>query len=68
VAERFGAKIELGEVSTPSTHPKPIPRGRITAKAVLVATGSDYRKIGVPGEMEYYTAAYTTVPPATALL
>jgi len=24
------------------------------AKAVLVATGSDYKKVGVPGEQEYY--------------
>jgi thioredoxin reductase (NADPH) len=24
------------------------------AKAILIATGSDYKKIGVPGELEYY--------------
>ncbi len=57
-AERFGAKIELGEVLKISKADKLIKlettSGEIKAKAVLVATGSDYRKIGVPGEMEYY--------------
>jgi thioredoxin reductase (NADPH) len=57
-AERFGAKIELGEVNKISKHGNLIKldttSGEITAKAVLIATGSDYRKIGVPGEMEYY--------------
>jgi thioredoxin reductase (NADPH) len=57
-AERFGAKIELGEVSAISAE-KGLKRlettsGPIYAKAVLIATGSDYRKIGVPGEMEFY--------------
>jgi thioredoxin reductase (NADPH) len=28
--------------------------GDIYAKSVLIATGSDYNKIGVPGEAEYY--------------
>ncbi len=57
-AERFGAKIELGEVQKVFKDGNVIKlsttSGEITAKAVLVATGSDYRKIGVPGEMEYY--------------
>jgi len=57
-AERFGAKIELGEVSKISKEGNLIKlettSGQITAKAVLIATGSEYRKIGVPGEMEYY--------------
>ncbi len=57
-AERFGAKIELGEVSSLKKEDNLIKlnttSGEITAKAVLVATGSEYRKIGVPGEMEYY--------------
>lgn len=57
-AERFGAKIELGEVQKITKEGDLIKldttSGEITAKAVLVATGSDYRKIGVPGEMEYY--------------
>src|SRR6266404_1959802 len=57
-AERFGAKIELGEVSKISKEGNLIKldttSGEMSAKAVLIATGSDYRKIGVPGEMEYY--------------
>jgi len=57
-AERFGAKIELGEVINLKKDGDFIKldttEGEITAKAVLIATGSDYRKIGVPGEMDYY--------------
>src|SRR5258706_10491525 len=57
-AERFGAKLELGEVQKVIKRDDLIKlqttSGEITAKAVLIATGSDYRKIGVPGEMEYY--------------
>lgn len=57
-AERFGAKIELGEVMSISKDKDLIKldttSGGISAKAVLVATGSEYRKIGVPGELEYY--------------
>lgn len=57
-AERFGAKIELGEVMNITTEGNlkklDTTEGDIYAKAVLIATGSDYRKIGVPGEIEYY--------------
>ncbi|MGH7156595.1 MAG: NAD(P)/FAD-dependent oxidoreductase [Candidatus Saccharimonadales bacterium] len=57
-AERFGAKIELGEVTALKKEDNIIKlqttSGEITAKAVLIATGSEYRKIGVPGEMDYY--------------
>lgn len=57
-AERFGAKIELGEVSKISKEGDNIKLtttdGDILAKAVLIATGSDYKKIGAPGEQEYY--------------
>jgi thioredoxin reductase (NADPH) len=57
-AERFGAKIELGEVAKVRKDGNLLKlettSGEITAKAVLVATGSEYRKIGVPGEMDYY--------------
>ncbi len=56
-AERFGAKIELGEVMslTDEGELKKLgtTSGEIFAKAVLIATGSEYRKIGVPGEEEY---------------
>lgn len=57
-AERFGAEIELGEVlgikSEDGLHKLDTTSGEIVAKAVLIATGSEYRKIGVPGEEEYY--------------
>lgn len=57
-AERFGAKIEFGEVTGLEKSGENITvrttEGDLQAKAVLVATGSDYKKIGVPGEAEYY--------------
>lgn len=57
-AERFGAVIELGEVTklTDEGQFKKLETtsGDMYAKAVLIATGSDYKKIGVPGEVEYY--------------
>ncbi len=57
-AERFGAKIELGEVT--SIHDEgeykrlETTSGDMQARAVLIATGSDYKKVGCPGEAEYY--------------
>ena len=57
-AERFGAKIELGEVLGIKTEDGlqklDTTSGEVYAKALLIATGSEYRKIGVPGEQEYY--------------
>lgn len=57
-AERFGANIELGEVTKIIDEGKykklETTSGDIFAKTVLIATGSDYKKIGVPGEKEYY--------------
>jgi len=57
-AERFGANIELGEVTKIADEGKlkklETTSGDMYAKAVLIATGSDYKKIGVPGEQEYY--------------
>ncbi len=57
-AERFGAVIELGEVLeiTDAGDHKLLKTtsGDIKARAVLIATGSDYKKIGVPGEQEFY--------------
>jgi thioredoxin reductase (NADPH) len=57
-AERFGAVIELGEVSAIEDQGEykhlSTSSGDYYAKAVLIATGSDYKKIGVPGEQEYY--------------
>jgi thioredoxin reductase (NADPH) len=57
-AERFGAVIELGEVTAIHDEGKfkrlETSSGDMLARAVLIATGSDYKKIGVPGEVEYY--------------
>lgn len=57
-AERFGAVIELGEVTAIEDEgDKKLLKttdGDMRARAVLVTTGSDYKKIGVPGEEEYY--------------
>lgn len=57
-AERFGAVIELGEVTAIHDEGKykrlETTSGDMLARAVLIATGSDYKKIGVPGELEYY--------------
>lgn len=58
-AERFGADIRLGEVSKIEPLPDGTKKltttdGDIIAKAVLIATGSDYKKLGIPGEQEYY--------------
>jgi thioredoxin reductase (NADPH) len=57
-AERFGAKIEYAEVTgiTDAGKTKKLVTadGEIEAKAILIATGTDYKKLGVPGEAEYY--------------
>lgn len=57
-AERFGAVIELGEVMSITDEGEykrlETTSGDMLARAVLIATGSDYKKIGVPGEQEYY--------------
>lgn len=58
-AERFGADIRLGEVlkiseNSDGTKILETTDGELQTKAVLIATGSDYKKIGVPGEKEFY--------------
>lgn len=57
-AERFGAEIRLGEVTDIKVEDGfkrlVTTDGDIYAKAVLIATGTDYKKTGVPGEEEYY--------------
>lgn len=57
-AERFGAVIDFNEVT--AIHDEGAWKrletvtGDLYAKAVLIATGSDYKKLGIPGEAEYY--------------
>ncbi len=57
-AERFGAVIELGEVTGIKKDGDIVvldtTDGEVRARAVLIATGSGYKKIGVPGEDTYY--------------
>jgi len=57
-AERFGAEIRYGEVTDLVQQDGLIKLsttdGDILAKTVLLATGSDYKKLGIPGEQEYY--------------
>jgi thioredoxin reductase (NADPH) len=57
-AERFGAKFELGGVDGIATEGKlkklDTTSGDFYSKAVLIATGSSYNNINVPGEAEYY--------------
>lgn len=59
-AERFGALIEFGEVSgirDEGDHKVVIVDGEeVKAKTVLIATGSDYVKLGIPGEAENYAS------------
>lgn len=59
-AERFGAEIEFGEVqniakAADGTINLTIDGSDVRAKSVLIATGSDYKKLGVPGEKEFYS-------------
>jgi thioredoxin reductase (NADPH) len=58
-AERFGTKIEPNEVTGVSRESDGTISintldGLVKAKAVLIATGSDYKRLGIPGEDEYY--------------
>lgn len=57
-AERFGANIELGDVSALRRDGDEVivtvDGNDVRTKTVLIATGSDYSKLGIPGEAEYY--------------
>jgi thioredoxin reductase (NADPH) len=57
-AERFGANIDFGDVSAirddGDYKTVTVDGAEVKAKTVLIATGSDYNKLGIPGELEYY--------------
>lgn len=57
-AERFGAQIRLGEVTKIEDKGDykllSTTDGDVKARSVLIATGSDYKKLCIPGETEYY--------------
>jgi thioredoxin reductase (NADPH) len=56
-AEKFGTKIEYGDVTSIRDEGKfkvvIVDGQEVKAKAVLIASGSGYRKLNVPGEKEY---------------
>lgn len=57
-AERFGAHIEFGDVSAirddGNIKTVIVDGQEVKGRTVLIATGSDYNKLGIPGEAEYY--------------
>ena len=57
-AERFGAKIELDEVKSIEKIDGGFKlAGAVSeykAKTILIGTGSEWKKLGVPGEQEFY--------------
>lgn len=57
-AERFGAVIELGEVQSLKKMGElfelETTSGTMQSKSILIGTGSEWKKIGIPGESEYY--------------
>jgi thioredoxin reductase (NADPH) len=57
-AKRFGANIKVGDVTSIRHEGKlnyvTVDGKEITTKAILIASGCGYGKIGVPGEAEYY--------------
>lgn len=63
-AERFGLKIESGEVTSLdlSEPVKKIVLGdkTITCHSVIIATGASPRKLGVPGEEKFYGKGLST--------
>jgi len=57
-AKRFGTAVEYGDVTEIKDEGDvkvvTVDGEPVKAKTVLIATGSDYKKIGVPGEAEFY--------------
>lgn len=57
-AEKFGAKIEFDEVTSIDIEGDKkrviTPNVDYIADTVLLATGTDWKKLGIPGEQEYY--------------
>ena len=57
-AERFGAKIDYGDVSAlrhqDGVNILTVDGQEVKARAVLIATGSGYKNLGIPGEAEFY--------------
>lgn len=58
-AERFGALIKFTEATSISREGNVITvdtiDGRLKARAVLIATGTEHKKLGIPGEAEFHS-------------
>ncbi|HYZ91258.1 MAG TPA: thioredoxin-disulfide reductase [Actinomycetota bacterium] len=56
-AERFGAEIVSDDVTTVDLSERPFKvwsgENLHLAKAVIISTGAEYRRLGIPGEQEY---------------
>lgn len=67
-AEKFGAKVEMEEVQAiehdATSHPYPFTvkgyGGEYRAKSVILATGADPRKLGIPGEENFWGKGVST--------
>lgn len=67
-AEKFGAKVEMEEVQSvqhdAGAHPYPFTvrgyNGEYRAKAVILATGAEPRKLGIPGEENFWGKGVST--------
>lgn len=69
-AEKFGARIVMDEVlGLEKAEGGYLVRGyerNYRARAVIVATGANPRRLGVPGEDKFYGRGFPPAPPATA--
>lgn len=58
-AERFGAQIKFTEATSLSREGNVITvdtiDGPLKARAVLIATGTEHKKLGIPGEAEFHS-------------
>ncbi|WP_291424390.1 thioredoxin-disulfide reductase [Deinococcus sp.] len=67
-AEKFGSKIEMDEVQgithDAAAHPYPFTvhgySGQYRARSVILATGANPRKLGIPGEENYWGKGVST--------
>ncbi|UTX51617.1 FAD-dependent oxidoreductase [Candidatus Saccharibacteria bacterium TM7i] len=55
---RFGAQIDFGDISSVKREDEylvvEVDGQPVKTRSVLIATGSDYKKLGIPGEAELY--------------
>ena len=66
-AEEAGATLRLG-LPSPPCQPRPHlrdPRGPVTGRALVIATGLSARRLGVDGEQDLYRADGSAARPTT---